>query len=102
MPEKSEENAHLFVSIWRVYWLPIVFGVVSVIFIALAIAVFIKSYQSAEPITFFSDQNGTQSEESTQSAVVSDIAVDVEGAVVRPGVYHLSSGTHVDDAIAAA
>ncbi len=39
---------------------------------------------------------------SGSSSVVGEIVVDVVGAVLRPGVYHLPSGSRIADAIAAA
>lgn len=36
------------------------------------------------------------------AAQVTDIVVDIEGAVVRPGIHHLTAGSRVGDAITAA
>lgn len=82
-------------AVWRIYMVPLVLGVVSLVFISLSIIIFIKSYQVTEPITFSSD-------EATQSAVQSPITIDIEGAVMKPGVYELPSGSRVDDAIVGA
>lgn len=79
--------------------MPIVLGGVSFLFILLSITIFIKSYQPQTPITFSSDGH----EASIAGVrVESTMLVDVEGAVVHPGVYTLSEGSRVEEAITAA
>lgn len=89
-------------SVWRIYKVPVILGIFSIVCIGLSITLFIKSYQSSDPITFSSDsQKGEVIGEATSSAATSAIAVDIEGAVMKPGVYHLPPGSRVEDAIAA-
>jgi competence protein ComEA len=49
-----------------------------------------------------SDRAGAHVGGSPASAAQADLVVDVQGAVVRPGIVHLSAGARVADAIAAA
>ncbi len=87
-------------ELWRYFKFPILLGVVCLICIALSISLFIKSYQSSDPIQFSSSES-EQYTESTQSARAT-ITIDVEGAVNNPGVYTLSETSRVEDAIAKA
>ncbi len=82
---------------WKSYRVPIILGLVSIFFIIVSLTILIKSVQTSTPITFSSD------EASVAGAMRgSEIVVDVSGAVTRPGVYHLSGGSRVEEAIAAA
>ncbi|HLD24503.1 MAG TPA: ComEA family DNA-binding protein [Patescibacteria group bacterium] len=99
MASGEEGNLSALKKIVDVYRLPILLGGVSFLFIALSLTIFIKSYQRVAPITFSSDTE--------QSSVAGEIAptqitVDIEGAVVNPGVYELAVGSRVDDGIEAA
>lgn len=83
-------------TILRDYKIPIVLGGISVLSIVVSIVLLVKSTQTAEPIRF-------SSEEASGSALgAAALTVDVEGAVVHPGVYTLSGGARVEDAIIAA
>jgi len=79
-------------EVWRVYHMPMILGGLSLLFIAISITIVIKSYQPIEPISFSSDV-------ATGSAQQAIMTVDIEGAVTKPGVYTLSSGSRVEDAI---
>lgn len=86
--------------IWQTYRIAIILGAVSLLFIVLSITIFIKSYQSALPVTFSSDANAASVRgEATASADVNRITVDIEGGVKSPGVYTMHSGARVEDAI---
>lgn len=100
MADDEEVNSVPFQDVLRVYRIPIILGCLSLLFLCISITIFIKSYQSTQPITFSSDSQHTSVKGiATASADTKDIAVDVEGAVLRPGVYHLAQGSRVDDAI---
>lgn len=87
--------------LWRVYHVPIILGCISMVCVVAAIILFIKSYQSISPITFSLDSAEVFGE-ATVSGRQTELIVDVEGAVVRPGIFRLPGGSRVDDAIAAA
>jgi competence protein ComEA len=78
--------------------LPLVIGGVSILLVIVSITLLIKSVQTTTPIQF-------SSESASQSGVLgqatSQITVDIQGAVARPGVYKLPEGSRVEDAIAA-
>ncbi len=82
---------------WKTYRVPIILGLVSIFFIFVSLTILIKSTQISTPITF-------SSEEATVAGAmrVGEMVVDVAGAVVRPGVYTLTQGSRVEDAIKAA
>jgi len=90
-------------SLWRGYKVPILLGLASLFLIALSLTLLIKSYQVVEPIQFShsSSTGGDGGQASSSARMTLDITVDVEGAVVKPGIYHLPRGSRVDDAIAA-
>lgn len=86
--------------LWSVYRVPILLGCVSLLCIALSITIFIKAYQSTAPISFSSEEHVAG--EATTSADGAFMLVDVEGAIIRPGVYRMPPGSRVEDAIAKA
>jgi competence protein ComEA len=73
-------------------------GIISLLLIALSITIFIKLHQDQIPITFSSDNP-----EGTRSGAYADqdemILVDIEGGVVRPGVYRLPQNSRIDDVL---
>lgn len=84
-------------ALWNAYAVPIVLGAVSLLLFMFSLTLLITSSQPTTPIEFHSDAS-----EATASGAMSQVMVDVEGAVVRSGVYQLPSGARVEDAIAAA
>lgn len=77
------------------YKVPILLGIVSIGLISISLILIVKSTQTSTPIVF--------SDEASVAGVLSGtIHIDIEGAVVNPGVYELSSGSRVEDAIVAA
>ena len=76
------------------YKIPILLGAISILAIIVSVVLLVKSTQTQEPILFSSD-----SVPASRSAV---LTVDVEGAVVVPGIYSLPTGSRVEDAIIAA
>ena len=85
-------------EVFRIYKLPIILGGASLFTIILSGVLLVKSIQTTAPIEFSED-----STEASGSALgAGTVAVDIEGAVVRPGFYTLPAGSRVEDAIAAA
>ncbi|MBI5019360.1 ComEA family DNA-binding protein [Candidatus Gottesmanbacteria bacterium] len=80
---------------WQVYRVPIILGCLSLLFIVLSITIFIKSYQVAAPIRFSSDTSEAISSASGQPDP--GMLIDIEGAVLTPGLYRLPVGSRVHD-----
>lgn len=98
--EFTAENENPFLQIWQVWKVPIIVGILSLILIATSVILLIKSTQTTAPIEFSSDKIINQASDSAKQNSL--IAVDVEGAVVNPGLYQLPSGSRVEEAIIAA
>ncbi len=81
-----------FLLIWSDYKLPIILGSVSLFFISISVVLLIKTTQTATPIQF-------SSEASVSGIATGSITIDIEGAIVHPGVYTLPTGSRVEDAI---
>lgn len=79
--------------------LPLIIGGISILLIVISIILLIKSVQTTTPIQFTSN---SASDSGVLGQPTSQITVDIQGAVVRPGVYKLSEGSRVEDAIIAA
>ncbi len=82
-------------AVWQIYHVPIVLGILSLLFVVLSITIFIKTYQDVSPIEFRDgDEVATGAAELSSET---SILVDIEGAIVAPGVYRLSQGARVND-----
>ena len=84
-------------EIMRAYKIPLLLGVASACAIGASLFLLTKSTQSTSPIQFSSDS-------ASGSGVLEahELKVDIEGAVVHPGLYSLPGGSRVEDAITAA
>lgn len=94
------------VPTWSVYKLPIFLGLLSLLSASVSVVLMVKSSRDAAPIRFSheneADTISTQSGESANPLVGSgSISVDVEGAIMHPGMIRLGAGSRVEDAIAA-
>jgi len=82
-------------EVFRTYKIPILLGGISVLAIVISIVLLVKSTQTvSEPIQFSSD--------TAEASGSAQLTIDVEGAVVNPGLYSLPGGSRVEDAITAA
>lgn len=75
------------------YKVPLILGGVGMFFLLIALIFLIKSFNSATPVEF-------SQKSASQSAILKNITIDVEGAVINPGVYELPDGSRVSDALA--
>lgn len=79
------------------YWLPIIFASLGLIFFVYGLIWISGSGSSSEKDIVFEQSNeATQAQKSSQK-----ILVDIEGAVVRPGVYSLTLDARIQDALVA-
>ncbi len=83
-----------YLPLLRLNWLPLSLGLVGLIFFIYGLIALLGSASSKGDLTF---QSATEASDSAKLA--SNIAVDVEGAVVKPGIYALSQGSRVQDAL---
>lgn len=83
------------VKLFQTYKIPILLGISSIVLIAISLILLVKSVQITTPIVF--------SEEASVAGILSStIHIDIEGAVVNPGLYELPGRSRVEDAIVAA
>ncbi|HUD19781.1 MAG TPA: helix-hairpin-helix domain-containing protein [Patescibacteria group bacterium] len=103
MDPAQDESENIFAGIWRLYKLPILLGVVSLVCIGISLVLLVKSTQNDQPIEFTHD-GGSQntSNQASGSANLKLITLDIEGAVVHPGVTMVPVDARVEDAIIAA
>lgn len=79
--------------LFKKYWLPLALFLFGMIFFAYGLISFLGSSAKTQNITFKSDS-------ATVSPKIQDlIKVDVEGAVVAPGVYKLDSNSIIQDVL---
>ncbi len=90
------------VSILRIYTVPIIFGGISFFLIVCSLVLLVKSSFPTDEITFLDRHNNILKDVSnlaSGSAITSKIMVDIEGAVVNPGVLTVQTGSRVEDVI---
>ena len=83
------------VALWKTHRIPLILTLVSLVSIIIAIVLVVRSTLVATPIRFSEDTPSGAS----ISAQLKGILVDIEGAVVNPGVYELPYGSRIDDVL---
>jgi len=93
----TQELISKYVPLAKKHWLPLSLGILGLIFFAYGlIGLFATNKASSEDIVFEANSaNGKQTEAKT-------ILVDIEGAVVKPGVYKLPLESRIQDGLVAA
>ena len=86
------------------HWLPIALGFFGLIFLGYGLIVLFGSSDSAKDVVFEAQEDSVLSSESSSSSTsqLRQLVVDVEGAVLKPGVHHVSSNSRLQDALIAA
>lgn len=93
LPVKEGDTPLTAYILWKTYKAPIILAVVSICSIIIGLVLLLQSVKTAEPVRF-------QNEEATSNAKLSQtITIDIEGALVNPGVYQLPADSRVEDAI---
>lgn len=77
------------------HWLPLIFGFLGLILLGYGLIGLIGSSLGSNDVVF---EKGDSRENSSQSA---NLVVDIEGAVVSPGVYSLPKESRIKDALIA-
>lgn len=98
MESFSEKAIDILRKIPKAYYLPIGLFLFGMICLSIGLMQLFHSSSQSDTQDVFSDEKSVSA---TQSAFF-DIQVDVEGAVVRPGVYSLRANARVKDALVAA
>lgn len=88
------------------HWIPLGLACIGLIFLAYGLIALLASSNSSDSIIFEpaspdASRGGPAGEVKSQN-LSKEIMVDVAGAVVKPGVYHLSSEARLQDALIAA
>jgi competence protein ComEA len=82
------------------HWLPLSLGFVGLMFLAYGLIALIGSSNSSKEIIFEAGSDSSLSSEPTLiQDKVGDIVVDVEGAVLKPGVYHMAADSRLSDGL---
>lgn len=74
------------------YKIPLLLLCGGVVFIVIGLILVVKTYTNTPPVEF-------QQKSASESAQIITIRVDIQGAVIHPGVYEFSSGSRVSDAL---
>lgn len=78
-------------------WLPLILGILGMIFFAYGlIGLFVANDSASEDIVFEANSSAKPNSE------IKTILVDVEGAVVKPGIYKLPQDSRIQDGLVAA
>ena len=93
----TEELLEKYKPLLKHHWLPISLGFFGLIFFAYGLIGLFSGKAGSNDITFESS-----SEEKAGENKFSQISVDVEGGVINPGVYKLTSDSRIQDALVAA
>lgn len=81
--------------IFRKYWIPIILGALGLIFLGYGLIGLLVSKSSSEAVL----QKPSDQVDANNNDNQSKIVVDIEGAVISPGVYELSKDARVKDLI---
>ena len=91
----NEELINRYLPLVKRYWLPLILGFAGLILLGYGLIGLFASSSDSKDIIF---ERGDSSQNASQSAM---IVVDVEGAVISPGVYNLPGNSRVKDALIA-
>jgi len=81
-------------------WLAVVPGIIGLIFLGYGLIQLIVSSNSSDEILF--TKGGGKEISESEKKIGKEIVIDVEGAVISPGVYNLSQNARIKDALIAA
>ena len=83
-----------YAPLFKKYWLPLALLLVGMIFFAYGLISFFGSASKTQDVTFKSESTVVSSPKIQDS-----IQIDIEGAVVAPGVYKLAQNSIIQDAL---
>lgn len=86
-------NTEKLEQLFSFYKFPLILALIGIVFLVVTISLFIKSQSASSEIVF--------SQTASPSSQVK-IRIDIEGAVISPGVYELADGSRIADALISA
>lgn len=98
--DHADELLNKYLPIVKRHFLPLLLGLVGLIFLVYGLIVFFGSAKKNDEVIFESGASTDTSVKTMKSQ--ESLTVDVEGGVVSPGVYHLPISSHLQDALIAA
>ncbi len=97
MPQENEKIAsntlgvadrlEVFASVYK---LPLIFGVIGVVLLVAAVGLVVRTVQTSSDVVFTT---------SSTSSAQTKIHIDIQGAVMKPGVYEFTGDSRVGDAL---
>jgi len=84
------------------HWLPLSLGFVGLIFLGYGLIALFGSSDSSNDVVFEPQEDSVLSSKVSSSATARQLVVDVEGAVLKPGVHNVPSDSRLQDALIAA
>ncbi|HYM65263.1 MAG TPA: hypothetical protein VES68_02155, partial [Candidatus Sulfotelmatobacter sp.] len=96
----SEAIFSQIIQILRKYWLVISLGLLGLILFGYGLISLFNSSNNKD--TQFSQDNSASNVAPPSIKDINSITIDVEGAVVKPGVYKLNSSSIIQDALISA
>lgn len=81
----------------RLNWLPLSLGLLGLIFFIYGLIALLGTASKNNDLVFESSNSASAS-----AKITADIAVDIEGAVIKPGMYSLAIGSRIRDALVSA
>lgn len=87
------------VSVLKANLIPLILGALGLILVSVGAFALLSQKESSNTLEFEASSNSPQA--STSGAVASKIVVDIQGAVIKPGIYSLPQGSRIHDLVVA-
>lgn len=99
----NQETLEKLIGFIKANTLPIILGIIGFSFISYGIIKTLPSGKQNDTLTFDSKETiSPQENKVILQDTAQDIAIDIEGAVIHPGVYHLQQDARIQDVLAKA
>lgn len=98
----SQNTFDKYYPLLKHHWLPLSLGLFGLIFLGYGLIALLSSSNSSNEIIFEPGADSRSLDPPSNQDKVSEIVVDVEGAVLKPGVYTLAANSRLSDGLIAA
>lgn len=88
-----------FVSILKANLLPAVLGVAGLLLVSVGLVALLSKNENSNTLEFEASTNSPKA--SNSGSITSKIIVDIQGGVIKPGIYSLPQGSRVHDLLVA-